>query len=85
MANRLNAGDKIHLQEYFARNVDGKVKLRKVKMMVAGQKFDSNINMCGDTHSAHDINFFLDMSRNHPETVCKKCEKKLKRIVNEAA
>jgi hypothetical protein len=85
MANRLNAGEKIHLAHYRARNVDGKVKLRRVKMMIGDRKVDSNLTMCGTTHSADDIDWFLEKRKSHPESVCKRCEKKLKKIVNEAA
>ena len=85
MANRLNAGEKIHLALYFAKNVDGKVKLRRAKMMIGGRKFDSNLTMCGTTHSADDIDRFLETRKSHPDSICKLCEKKLKKIVNEAA
>ena len=85
MANRLNAGDKYHLAHYLAKNVDGKVKLRRAKMMIGDTKHDSNLTMCGTDHSAEDIKWFLEIRRSHPEKVCKKCEKKLRFIVNEAA
>lgn len=82
----LNAGDKLHLQAYTAyKNSDGKVKLRKVKIFVAGQKFDSNRTICGTTHSSVDINYFWDRRKSTPDSVCKKCEKKLRKIVNEVA
>lgn len=85
MANRLNAGEKVHLSHYLARNVDGKVKLFRAKMMIGDRKFDSNLTMCGTTHSADDIKWFLEVMKSYPEKACKKCQKKLKFIVNEAA
>ena len=85
MANRLNAGEKVHLAHYLARNVGGKVKLRRAKMMIGDGKFDSNLTMCGTTHSADDIKWFLEKRKRHPDSVCKRCEKKLKNILNEAA
>ena len=85
MANRLNAGEKIHLAHYLARNVDGKVKLRRAKMMIGGRKFDSNLTMCGTNHSADDIDSFLETRKSRPDSICKRCEKKLKKIVNEVA
>lgn len=85
MANRLNAGEKIHLAHYRAKNIGGKVKLRRVKMMVGETKCDSDLTMCGTTHSADDIKWFLERRKSHPDSVCKHCEKKLKKIVNEAA
>lgn len=85
MANRLNAGDKVHLASYLAKKIDGKVKVRRAKMMIGDRKFDSNLTMCGTTHSADDIKWFLEMRKRHPEKICKKCEKKLRKIIEEAA
>jgi hypothetical protein len=85
MANRLNAGEKIHLAHYLARNVEGKVKLRRAKMMIGDNRYDSNLTMCGTTHSADDIKWFLESRKSYPEKICKKCEKKLRFIINEAA
>ena len=85
MAHRLNAGDKVHLASYLAKKIDGKVKVRRAKMMIGDRKFDSNLTMCGTTHSADDIKWFLEMRKSHPEKICKKCEKKLRKIIEEAA
>ena len=85
MANRLNAGDKVHLASYRAKKIDGKVKVRRAKMMIGDRKFDSNVTMCGTTHSADDIKWFLEIRKSYPEKICKKCEKKLRKIIEEAA
>ena len=83
MANRLNAGEKIHLALYFAKNVDGKVKLRRAKMMIGGRKFDSNLTMCGTNHSADDIDSFLETRKKPPrfdlQALRKETEKNCKR------
>jgi hypothetical protein len=83
-AVRLNAGEKSHLASYLAKNIDGKVKLRRAKMMIGDRKYDSNLTMCGTDHTSEDIKFFLEVMKSHPESVCKTCEKKLRKIVKEA-
>jgi hypothetical protein len=84
MANRLHAGSKIHLQSYSVKNINGKIKFRKVKMMIGGHKYDSNLTMCGTTHSSQDIDFFAHSKKNYPDLVCKNCAKKIKEIINNA-
>jgi hypothetical protein len=84
MANRLDAGSKIHLQSYSAKNINGKIKLRKVKMMIGGHKYDSNLTMCGITHNSEDIECFSHMKKKYPDTVCKNCAKKIKETIKNA-
>ena len=84
MANTLNAGEKRHLPNLSARIVDGKVKLKIAKVMVANEKFDTDHTLCGSRHSYEPIGYWVKVRAESPEAVCKKCEKKLKQLINEA-
>ena len=84
MANTLNAGSKWHLHQYVARNIDGKVRFKRSKVMIGEEVFESDTTMCGLRHSSEDLRWFSKMMRKRPERVCKKCSKKLKEIIEAA-
>ena len=85
MANFLNAGEKEHLPNLRVRVVDGKVKVRVVKVAIGDKKFDTDHTLCGIRQSWIPVSYWGEVRRKHPEAVCKKCEKKLKQLVQEAA
>ena len=84
MANTLNAGDKIHLSGYRFKKVDGKVKAAKRKIMIGEEKFDDTYAMCGINHTGDDLGWYLEVRKKWPNKVCKKCDKKLKKLVEAA-
>ena len=79
MANTLNAGEKMHLKNYSVRYVDGKFKVRESK-----NPYIAINALCGIRHRGQDIHFWSELKKEYPESVCKKCEKKLKRLIDEA-
>ena len=84
MTNTLNAGEKRHLPALAARIIDGKVKLRTAKITIGEEKYDTNMTLCGSRHSWEPIKYWVEIRKEHPELVCKKCEKKLQQLINEA-
>jgi predicted SprT family Zn-dependent metalloprotease len=84
MANNLNAGEKQHLPNLRVRIIDGKVKLRVAKVQVGENKYDTNMTLCGIRQSWLPIRYWNEIRKEYPESMCKKCEKKLKQLINEA-
>lgn len=84
MANTLNAGEKRHLPNLRVRIIDGKVKLRVAKVMIGDKQFDTDHTLCGSRHSWEPISYWNEVRKENPELICKKCEKKLKQLINEA-
>ena len=84
MANRLHAGDKIHLSGYRFKRVDGKVKVAKAKIMVGGKKVHNTHAICGIDHHGEEIKWFLQARKERPSKVCKKCEKKFQAMIQAA-
>ena len=85
MANFINAGEKRHLPNLRVRIIDGKVKVRVVKVQIGEDKYETNMTLCGIQQSWLPISFWSETRKESPEIICKKCEKKLKRLINEAA
>jgi len=84
MANRLHAGDKAHLGKYRVKRVDGKLKAVKVKIAVGDQKLHDTYAICGIDHHGEDLQWFLKIRKDFPSKVCKKCDKKLKAMIEAA-
>ena len=79
MANRLNAGDKIHIRNYRVKLVDGRYKFFASK----NPYIDCNTT-CGIHHVYEDISGWVRWKELAPERLCKKCRKKLKERMAEA-
>ena len=84
MANRLNAGDKVHLQGYRCKRIDGKLKFAKSKIMIGEVKVEDSWAMCGIDHDGDDLQWFLQVRKEWPSKVCKRCEKKFKAMIQAA-
>ena len=85
MANFLNAGEKAHLPNLRIRTVDGKVKVRVVKVVIGEDKYDTDHTLCGVRQSWMPVSYWSEVRKKYPEAICKKCEKKLKRLISEAS
>jgi hypothetical protein len=85
MGNFLNAGEKMHLANLRVRVVNGKVKVRVVKVKIGDKKYETDHTLCGIRQSWYPIRYWCEIKKENPEAVCKKCEKKLKQLINEAA
>ena len=84
MANFMNAGEKAHLPNLRVRIVDGKVKARVAKVEIGENKYDTDHTLCGIRQSWYPIRYWGEIRKESSERVCKKCEKKLKQLIEEA-
>ena len=85
MANFMNAGEKAHLPNLRVRVVNGKVKVRVAKVVIGDSKYETDHTLCGIRQSWYPARYWSELKKEGPDRVCKKCEKKLKQLINEAA
>jgi hypothetical protein len=85
MANTLRAGEKYHLKPLKIRKDDsGKLKAKVVKMKIADKVYDANWQMCGGNYDGEDLNWWLYIKKEYPDSICKKCDSKLRKLIAEA-
>ena len=85
MANTLAAGEKVHLKPLKIRkDENGKLKFRVVKMKIADKAHDAIWQMCGGNYEGEDLNWWLHIRKEYPDSICKKCDSKLRKLIAEA-